>query len=306
MNFGASRLGFWFKRPEPPGPSLKYGCALFPSYTKADLYTLGTPLNNQYEVDNGYIKYTINGVGEGAIGDGVSGLGLMYAPNGDGVYGFDDYIKPGIPWEAFAVQAGSNIIGGSDSDAGINFANDALVWAFGGTNNHYVVLRGNDSVGYVIVQYMTFPGEPIIRIKMTYQNTTGSTQYVKMLRAVDPDVDVNAYGSYVTNNQRGYGTITGNDLIYSIGANSGKPLSLYTTGNGFAHNTSIIPSTIWPTFAYNFDYILAGTVSSTTSDDAIAVAWDVGNVAAGQSASVCCYYIASTDVVALAAAIGEE
>lgn len=304
MNLGGSRLGFWFV-PPTPASALKYGCSLIPEYTYGDLYAIGTPTNNQYLVDNGFIKYTVNGVGEGAIGDGTTGVGLMYDPTGTGNYGTDDYIKPGTPWEAYAVQAGSTVIGGADAEGGgQNFTNDALVWQLTpASGTHYAILRGNSSVGYVIVQYVTFPGEPIIRMKMTYQNTTGSTQAVKMMRAVDPDVDVNVYNSYDTQNQRGYGTIAGTDLIYSVGTNSGKPLSILIPGNGFTHNTNIIPGGSWPSF--NFDYILSGSVSSSTSDDAIAVAWNIGNVLSGQSVSVCCYYICSNDLAGMLTAIGD-
>jgi hypothetical protein len=292
------KIGFWFARPSLP-PSLARGCSLFPELTRDSLYELvGVPTTGQYEVNNNYIKYTINGTGQGAIGDSSTGLGLMYSPDGSGNFGVDDYIKPGVTWEAYGVQAGSTLIGGANSGG---FTSDALVWAVGGSNNYHAVLRGNINTGWVIVQYMTFPNEPIIRIKMTYQNTTGSIQYVKMLRAVDPDIDQIAYDSFVTTNQRGYGSISGNDLVYSIGNSSGKPLSLYIPGNGYTHNTAIISS--WPT--YNFDSILAGT-NNGNGDHAILGAWDIGNVLNGQSVSVCCYYICSNNVEEIVTAIGDS
>ncbi len=295
------KIGFWFTRPNTP-TTLSGGCALFPELTRDSLYELGEPTTGQYEVNNNHIKYTINGFSEGAIGDGETGLGLMYSPNGDGNFGTDDYITPGNPWEAYTVQAGSTLIGGSNTDTSVptNFVNNALVWPFGGLNNYYVVLRGNINVGWVIVQYFTFPNEPIIRIKMTYQNTTGATQYVKMMRGVDPDIDSIVFGSFETTNQRGYGAISGNDLVYSIGNFSGKPLSLYLPGNGYTHNTAIISP--WPT--YDFDSILAGT-NNGNGDHAILGAWDIGNVLNGQSVSVCCYYICSNNVEEIVTAIGD-
>lgn len=281
-------------------PSLQYGCAIFPEYTRNLLYARGTPTNSKYTVSNSYIRYTINGYGEGALGDGFTGLGLQYDPSGTGSFGTDDYIRPGTPWEAYGVQAGTAIIGGSNSAYTPDFPNDALVWKFGGTSNHHVVLRGSEATGYVIVQYMTFPGEPIIRIKMTYQNTTGSAKNVKMMRGVDPDIDSLVYYTPNTNNRRGYGAIPATDLVYSMGTYSGKPLSLYLPGNGYTHNTAVIRS--WPTF--DFDSILAG-VDNGDGDSSILGAWNIGSVPNGQSASVCCYYICSNNVAGIVSAIGE-
>jgi hypothetical protein len=146
---------------------------------------------------------------------------------------------------------------------------------------------------------MTFPGEAIIRMKMTYQNTTGSTQNVKMMRGIDPDVDVIAYGTYDTNNQRGFGSIPGTDLVYSVGAFSGKPLSLYVPGNGYTHNTSVLSN--WPN--YNYDEILTGR-NDGDGDFGLVGAWNIGAVANGASASVCCYYICGSNLADIVAAIG--
>lgn len=303
MPTGASRLGFWFSSPPQPvpDPPLSSACDLFPDYTRDSLYAEGSPTTSSYLIDNGWIKYTLNGYGQGAIGNSTIGPGLFYSPLGDGNYGDDDYITPGNPWEAFAVQAGSNIIGGSNTDnyAPIIFPSGALIWSLGGPNNHYAVLRGSASIGWVIVQYMTYPGEPIIRMRMTYQNTTGSTQSVKMMRGADCDVDVNTYGIYSTINRRGYSTVPATDLVMSIGQYSGKPLSLYCPGNGYTHNTAILG--IWPT--YDFNMILSGN-DSGNGDNASACAWNIGNVAAGASVSVCCFYICTPDVQSIIAGLG--
>ena len=296
MPIGAARLGFNFLR-------ISSIVDVFPEYTKADLDALGiTPSNTQYIVDNKHIKYTVNGNNSGALGDNTTGIGLFYAPNGDGNYGVDDYITPGNPWETYAVQTNTDLIGGSNASTvniPTSLTQDALVYAIGGDDNHYIILKGNASIGWVIVQYKTLPGEAIIRMKMTYENTTGTTQYIQMLRAVDPDVDVGAYGSYNTFNQRGYGPISASDLVYSRGLVSNKPLSLYAPGNGYTHNSAIL--TTWVTYFFN-DY-LNNTETSTTGDHAIGMAWDIGNVAPGETASVNCYYICGENLSDIVAAI---
>lgn len=300
MPTGASRLGFWFLNSVPvpvPIPPLDNACDLFPDYTYDSLYAQGDPTTDSFIVNNNWITYSLNGYGQGAIGDYTTKPGIQYSPLGNGNFGKDDYLAPGNPWEAFAVKAGSNTIGGTNS--GTPFPTGALIWDLGGPNNHYAVLRGSAETGWVIVQYMTYPGEPIIRMRMTYQNTTGDPQTVKMMRGLDVDIDVNTYGSYDTNNQRGLDTIPATDLVISIGQYSGKPLTLYCPGGGYTHNTAVMNP--WPT--YNFDSILAGT-DVGDGDNAICCAWDLGVVADGESASVCCFYICTPDVQTVIEALG--
>jgi hypothetical protein len=285
--------------PSPPSatsPLLVGACDVFPEYTVTDGYItqLGndTWTNDEYIVDNGFIRYMINGIGQGALGDGnppgPAALGIKYDPTGQSNYGVDDYLTPGVPWEAFAMSGDGVQIGGANIPPG--FPANAKVWPLGGLSNHYVILVGNATDGYAIVQYMTYPGEAVIRMKMTYVATANRAN-VKIMRGTDPDVDVLAFGTFVTVNTRGFGDIPSTDLVYAIGENSGKPLSLYVPGNGYTHNTAIIAS--WPT--YNYDVILSGQ-DDGTGDYAILGAWDVGAVASGETVSVCCYYICSTSV----------
>lgn len=288
--------------PPPPGsgteqPGLQYGCSLFPEYTVTDGYItqLGndTWTNDQYIVDNGYIKYMINGVGQGALGDGGPAtpetLGIRYDPTGQGNYGVDDYLSPGIPWEAFAMSGDGVQIGGSNTSHG-GFPANAKVWVVNPDVNHYVLLVGNATDGYGIVQYMTYPGEAVIRMKMTYV-ATANRDSVKMMRGTDPDVDVFAYGTYVTINTKGFASIPSSDIVYAVGSNSGKPLSLYIPGNNYQHNTAISRS--WPT--YDYDMILSGR-NDGNGDYAILAAWNLGSMVAGQTASACCYYICGNSI----------
>lgn len=269
----------------------------------ADGYTLsdlGDPVAPGGTVNSGYIIYTVNGNGSGAIGGGGDGLGLMYDPSGTGNYGVDDYITPGTEWEGFAVE-----INGTELIAGSNYSSDpstttleTTTWKI--SDEHYVLLKGSPEIGFLVMQYITFTGESIIRICMSYTNTTGSAVNLRFMRGVDPDVDVYAYGSYDTYNQRGWNNIPPTELVYSIGTSSGKALSLYTTGNGYTHNTAVISN--WPT--YNVTDILTGRADSGTQDDAICCAWDTGVLAAGESRFVTCYYICGNNIEDVVSIIG--
>jgi flagellin-like hook-associated protein FlgL len=378
----------------------------------------GNSTNNSYLIDTGYITYTLNGMGDGAIGNGPSSPGLQYDPSGNGDFGSADYIAPGTPYEGFAIignkstysVVGNATISASNVDnawhaitiANANlFAGDAIVYhsngvtnpvdgivdgdtyyvvpvaspnqymlmssqsdainfyreygpvsslgdvqdaldfysalnisqtldvsgdpvadtaefrdyqiSIGGSNegdapdgisnqiwqadlltNHYVVLKGDQENGFVTTQYMSRPDESIIRMRMSYTNTTGGIVNLSMMRGTDPDVDSFAGGSTDTINTIGLGSIPSTDIVTGVGPITGKALSLYVPGNGYTHNVAIVSS--WPD--YNPTDTLAGGPANTASDDAIQGAWDFGAVAAGQTVSVDAYYIAGNDVLA--------
>lgn len=264
----------------------------------SDNYTLsqlGSSSNSKFVVDTGYVNFTINGFGKGSLGDGSSSPGLMFDPNGGGSYGVEDYISPGTPFETFVIKAGSNnIVGSNISNSLDNSA--AKIWRIDSTKNNYLVLKGSESTGFAQVQYMALPGESVIRMRMSYTNTTGATQNVTMARGLDPDVDVRTYGSYLTINTLGADGIPATDLVNSIGQRSGKALSLYVPGNGYTHNVAIMNP--WP--VYDPNSILNGDESSDPvngHDYAIMGAWNIGPVENGKTVSVDAYYIAGTNVL---------
>jgi flagellin-like hook-associated protein FlgL len=257
------------------------------------LSQLGASSNNSYVVDTGFVKFTVNGMGSGALGNGGSGPGLMFDPSGNSNFGVEDYISPGTPFEGYSVVAGANTIKGSNEASITSPA--TKIWRVDPTTNEYVVLRGSQSTGFVTLQYMAKQGEPVIRMKMSYTNTTGSNKAVSMMRGMDPDVDVRAHNAYSSINTLGAPGIPTTDLVNSIGTYSGKALSLYIPGNGYTHKVAIISS--WP--EYDPVDILAGGAASdsvTPHDWAIEGAWNIGTVANGQTVSVDAYYIAGTNI----------
>lgn len=309
MASGASRLGFRFisQRPDPVPPlpevpPLADLCAELDDLTKEDLYALGEPSYGLITINTGYLLFTINGNLTGALGNVSDGPGLKYDPSGSGTnFGVDDYITPGFPWEAYMVKAtstssGTAYIGGSNTDdappdAPIAWPTNAQWWEIDSETNHYAVLRGSDETGWLVIQYRSKPGWAFIQMKMTYQNTTGVNRTVYMMRGVDPDPDRQAYGTFNTNNQRGYSPIGPQELVYAKGVYSGKPISLYIPGNGYPHNTAI-PSGIW---TYDIPLILNG-VNNGNGDRAITCAWNTGVVSPLTTVSVCCYYICGSNL----------
>jgi hypothetical protein len=253
---------------------------------------LGAAGSGSYTVGNRWIQYTINGVGEGALGNGSTGPGLKFAPAGDFSYGVDDYITPGTPWEGyyFEINGGAWGIGGSNIS---DFGGTTNIWDISATGKkHFVVKRGSAGTGFVVIEYLSYSDEPLIRIKMSYTNTTASTVTVRAMRGMDPDPDVFAFNEYDSDNTRGYGAqVAATDLVTGLGVNSGKPVSLYCPGNGYTHNTAILSS--WPT--YNISTILSGQ-NDGYGDNAILCAWNIGSVAAGATKSVNCFWICGNNI----------
>jgi hypothetical protein len=275
--------------------TLDLSCSIFPdiiprpedNYALSELGPFSTAL---LLADTGFIKFTVNGAGSGALGNRSTGPGLMYDPWGTYRYGVDDYITPGTPWEGFAVEINRSFtLFGSNLEAPY----PAKMWNISSGNAiHFVALLGTPETGFLVVQYRTLLGDTVIRIKATYVNTTNQTKDIRMMRGIDPDVDVNLYNEYDTLNSRGYGNIPATDLVLSLGQQTLKPLSMYCPGDGYTHNTAVIAA--WPT--YDIDAILAGTEDSGVADHAICVAWDFGTVSPGSYVSACCYYICAPDL----------
>lgn len=282
-------------------------CGIFPVIIPSaednwSLSELGpsAPAGTKYLIENGFIRYTVNGSGTGALGNGNNNTvrnGLMFDPLGTGNYGDDDYIQPGSPWEAYAFvidtvwyteNGGITTLGGSNSSfdnyLGTLVVPTVKIWQL--APNHVVISTDTPQYGIGICQYLTLPGEPIIRMRMSFTNTTNQRLDLKIARGVDPDVDVFAYGSYFTQNQRGLDFIPETDIATSIGLNSLKPLSIYAPGNGFTHNCSV--NSDWPTV--NPNVILSGQ-DDGNGDYGICAAWDCGTIEPGETREVCCYYI---------------
>ena len=258
------------------------------------LSQLGSPSSGGFIVTNRWIRYTVNGAGEGALGNGSSSPGLLFAPGGDYNFGVDDYIRPGNPWEgyAFEINGGAWYIGGANSGGG--FGGTTNIWNLSVTGkNHYLIKRGSAGTGFVVIEYITYAEKAMIRMRMSYTNTTGSAVTVRAMRGMDPDPDVDSGGGYESINSRGYpGRVSVTDLVNGLGQTSQKPISLYIPGSGYTHNTAILAD--WPT--YDISTILTGQNDGTPGDYAITGAWNIGTVAAGATVKVHCFWICGNNI----------
>ena len=229
-----------------------------------------------------YIGVTINDAGSLAS--------LKHDPTGNATYGVNDYITPGNPHDGFSVTSTEtgflqnrntgtvNIIGGPSSvlagaaALGYDFA---ATWA-GATS----FLSVNNSYFYNI-------GDERIRVISTITALSDLTS-LAFARSVDPDPDVNTSGSFDTNNQRGNALFGATDFIGAAGPKTGLTLALVNnSGNTYTHNTLIGTDC-----CVNVDpnTVLSGGIFSNTDDSSLNMAWLVGSLSTGNSATIEYFY----------------
>jgi len=259
---------------------------------------LGTPTSGGVLNSGAFITFTINGgPNKGSIGNGSFPIGLKYDPLGKSNYGADDYIRPGTPWEAYGFRINESYYVGGANSSDLTDSNSFPITAIWDkstpTYSYQICQRGTPALGFTQAHYISYKAEPIIRMKMTYTNHTGASVTAKAFRAVDPDIDVDVYGTYVTNNVRGWPTpsVPQTDLVNALGSYSLKPLSLYASGDGYTHNTAIIAG--WP--QDDPDIWLSGR-NDGNGDYSIGIGWNIGTVPNGSTVSIYCYYLCGTNI----------
>lgn len=300
MSFGASRSGFFFLSPD----SGVLSCASFPNYIPSvgnsyNPLTDGVVQSATAYPRSRFISAQI-AAGAGRIGSLAS---LKCDVAGASNYGTDDFVLPGSPWEGYSfevTQGSTQTYIGASNLGYINGNSITSGTMYRMNDKHYAVLMGDTMRGHVVSQIQILEDEPVVRFKMSYTNTTSAPVTVKAMRALDPDQDVGPYGSFYTRNSRGNGTISATDVVNAESTRaSGKSMSIYIPGDGYTHNTGIIPN--WPN-------LVPGTVLNYTSsrddgDYGIGVAWNFGTVAPGATVNGCCFYVMGIGLSAMASII---
>ena len=235
-------------------------------------------------IQNGYVLAGISDYG--TLGsDSATSPGILFDKTGTGNYGVNDFLTPGNPFEGFYVRssagsAGANNNGydgfGSNSPTALTATSGTWSGSSGayGITNTYTLTTAN--------------GRSEIAIHTVLTNTSGADiTGLQFLRTLDPDPDVNAFGSYFTTN-----TVVNGSTACGSGPDSGQTICI-DTNSSIAHKAGV--SAPWSTDPSDY---LAG-VNDGNGDYAIGLAFDIGNLAAGQSVSLDYSYAAgaSIDVV---------
>jgi hypothetical protein len=274
MPAGSSRLGFRFVQPTTG----RLDGSIFPVYIPSPennydpISNLGSIVSSQ-TISNSFVSGRINA--QGAFSS------IRFDPNGKSNYGGEDFVEPGSPWEGYSFNvSGRGVIGGGNALSPSNLS--TTVRNIG--SNYIATITGNTSIGHLVTQTRIIEGEPLIRMQLSYTNTTGSSVSVKAMRALDPDQGIGQGLGFSTQNFRGSGAISKNDIVFAFSGTEG--IAVYVPGNGYTHNTGIVSS--WPSF--NPDLYLTET-SNNTADWAIGGAWDFGTITSNSTVTVVCYYI---------------
>ena len=241
-------------------------------------------------IQNGYV---LAGVSDyGTLGsNGTTSPGILFDKTGTGNYGVNDFLTPGTPFEGFYITssagyAGSNNTGITSFAAHSPTSLTATSGTWSGTSGAYAV-----SNTYSLT---TANGRSEIAIHTVLTNTSGADiTGLEFLRTLDPDPDVNAYGSYFTNN-----TVVNASTACGSGPDSGQTICI-DTNSSIAHKAGV--SAPWS----QDPSVYLGGVNDGDGDNAIGLAFDIGNLAAGQSVSLDYSYAAGASISVVTPSVPE-
>lgn len=235
------------------------------------LPALATPV----VIQNGYVQAGVSDYG--TLGSNSNTPpGILFDKTGTGTYGVNDFLTPGTPFEGFYVTTASGAgNGGSNNDGSpANFgfgsptslSSTSATWS--GTNGTFNITN--------TYSLTTLSGQSVIAINSVLTNMSAATlSGVNFLRTLDPDPDVNAFGSYSTNN-----AVLSDNQACGTGPASGQTICIYSFDTGI-HKAGV--SSAWSTSPAVY---LAGVNDGPTGDYAIGVGFNLGDIAAGQAVTL--------------------
>lgn len=234
-------------------------------------------------------QFSLIGINEiGTLGsNGATSPGILFDPTGTANYGINDFLTPGAPFEGFYLSSslgswGSNNNGSSDfvSSNPVQTSSSSVRWTSTsqdgliGLTNFYQLTA--DTNGTVLG----------ITTSITNLSAT-SIDNLQFLRTLDPDPDVNQFGTYDTINTLG---VNG---ACAEGAFSLQTICLMASPSSYTSQVGI--SAPWSTSPSTY---LSGTTAGD-GDYAIGVAFDIGQLAAGQTAQVSYGYSMASSITVI-------
>ncbi|MBL8647122.1 MAG: autotransporter domain-containing protein [Sphingosinicella sp.] len=242
-----------------------------------------------------YIQIGIND--NGTLGySGNTSPGILYDGTGTGTFNpAYDYLTPGSPFEGFVVSGT-----GSSAFTLIN-NNDGIFDITGGTLTDYsgvafngatyeqrAVWTGTAGGLFTITNdYYFDEDEQQLKIRTTITALSDLTD-ITFSRQLDPDAVAAPGDSSATNNFRGTGSVSANDLVYAEALVSKYVIGLYTNSS-YTHNSAV---TWWTTDTASY---LSGT-DVGDGDNTIGLGFDLGDLLTGGTITFDYSYIFGTDI----------
>lgn len=220
-----------------------------------------------------------------------------------------DFFLPGNPYESYVVAYKDT--NGTATKAQVSERNGVLGitnisttdTSSGNTLSATTVGTTNDGK-LEITQVVSFDvNDKYFNIHITYRNVSGNTIYdARYLRSVDPDQDADTKGDYSTKN-----SVVKNPprddmaIVIAKGATTNEPF-MYIAADSRARASITRNIDPYNTASYNVDGS-ALIAAETTNDTWIAMTYDLGDIAAGQSVSLDLKNSLNPDVNAALAAV---
>jgi hypothetical protein len=235
----------------------------------------------------------------GTLGsNGSNPPGIRHDPTGVGNFtpgGIpNDYLTPGTPHESFAINSTQTGFRVNENAGGASFAtvSGPTVGGLAGFDNVAEWTGTIAGVATIHNLYFFNDNDERVNVRTTITALTDLTN-LSFARSVDPDPDVNLFDDFETINTRGNGTLAPADLVSSQGQQTGLFLALLNlSGSTFTHNTGINTGCC---NADNPASVLAGYGAvfpvTTIGDYGLHMAWLIGNLASGASATIDYAYV---------------
>lgn len=251
---------------------LKSGAPLLTAALFAGGLVLAVPASaSPVTIQDGYVQAGVNDYG--TLGSGsTTPPGILYDETGSSNYGVNDFLTPGDPFEGFYVTGGgagfacNNDLGCAGGMMSSPTSTSATGASWTGTSSDGNLTLTN---AYTLT---TVSGQSVIAITTTLTNNTGGTlSGLQFLRTLDPDPDVNAFGSYDTTN-----SVLSNDQACGTGPDTGETICIYSFST-LPHKAGV--SADWTTDPSAY----LGGLNDGNGDYAIGLAFNLGDLGAGQS-----------------------
>ena len=236
--------------------------------------------------------------------DGNTSPGILHDPTGMRNYGNNDYLTPGSPHDGFTV-ASDQFSGTNDNYfAGGDFGSASPTLLTGAAARGYAnAASWTGGNGFVTVtnSYFYNPGDQRILVSTTLTALSDLTN-LAFARSNDPDPDVNTFGSFATNNQRGNALFGIDDFVSGSGPLTGLTLALVNLDtNGFTHTTEVnfaCCSNISPydVLAHNGDASDPLNDYKSFGDYGLNLAYSIGTLATGDSVTLNYAYAVGSNV----------
>ena len=199
--------------------------------------------------------------------------GILFDPTGNSIYGINDFLAPGTPFEGFYITSAAGNYLSNNTGLGGNTFNTFVTDQISATVVSASATSLDGALGVSnLYSLTTIGGRSAIEIVTTLTNNTASVlSSLNFLRTLDPDPDVNAYKVFETTN-----VTLSDDQACATGARTGQTICAFTAAT-YRHKAGVSAS--WATNPATY---LAGT-NSGDGDYTIGIGFDLGDLGAGES-----------------------